>query len=85
MNNKKQSSIDWLVDEINLHLNFDQRLYLKELLEQAKAMHKDEMIEIGSKCFVDGHKGTIPCPKQNDDILLAEYWYNEIFGGQDNE
>lgn len=63
----KQSSIEWLVDEINVHLNFDQRLYLKELLEQAKAMHKEEI----RKAYWNGeyHK---------EKKLTIEY-YNETF------
>ena len=67
----KQSSIEWLVDEINVHLNFDQRLYLKELLEQAKAMHKEEI----RKAYWNGeyHK---------EKKLTIEY-YNETFNTEE--
>ena len=66
MSNNKQSSIEWLKDEISIHLNFDQRLYLKELFEQAKEMHKQEMKEM----YLRGIKNYDPTFKIKD---------NEIF------
>ena len=64
----KQSSIEWLVDEINIHLNFDQRLYLKELLEQAKAMHEEEVM--------DAHYA----PKYG---CFSKDYYNETFNAEE--
>jgi len=58
MSNNKQSSVEWLNDEL-ASLNFD---YLtgqidnkeynerhKEIIEQAKAMHKEEMVDFAMK------------------------------------
>jgi hypothetical protein len=58
MSNYKQSSVEWLNDEL-ASLNFD---YLtgqidnkeynerhKEIIEQAKAMHKEEMVDFAMK------------------------------------
>ena len=75
----KQSSIEWLAYEINVHLNFDQRLYLKELLEQAKAMHRGE-IEYAN------YYGQSLHAKYTTDLMMrenAEYYYEETFNTKD--
>ena len=38
----KQTAVEWFNDEIIIHLNFDQRLYLKDILKQAKEMEKEQ-------------------------------------------
>jgi hypothetical protein len=38
----KQTAVEWFNDEIIIHLNFDQRLYLKDILKQAKEMEKQQ-------------------------------------------
>jgi hypothetical protein len=45
MENKQQTAVEWFNDEILIHLNFDQRLYLKDIFEQAKAMEKQQKEE----------------------------------------
>jgi hypothetical protein len=42
---KQQTAVEWFNDEILIHLNFDQRLYLKDIFEQAKAMEKQQKEE----------------------------------------
>jgi hypothetical protein len=37
-----QTAVEWFNDEIIIHLNFDQRLYLKDILKQAKEMEKEQ-------------------------------------------
>jgi hypothetical protein len=32
------TAVEWFNDEILIHLNFDQRLYLKDIFEQAKEL-----------------------------------------------
>ena len=64
MSNKKQSSIEW----------FYQRILAKdinEVFEQAKAMHKEEIIE--SWIATDNELQR----------LVAEEYYTKTFGGQD--
>jgi len=38
----RQTAVEWFNDEIIIHLNFDQRLYLKDILKQAKEMEKEQ-------------------------------------------
>jgi hypothetical protein len=40
------TAVEWFNDEILIHLNFDQRLYLKNIFQQAKEMEKEQMIEL---------------------------------------
>ena len=40
----KQTAVEWFNDEILIHLNFDQRLYLKDISKQAKEMEKEQII-----------------------------------------
>jgi hypothetical protein len=62
---KKQSSIDWLVEMVS------KMGYVSvEILEQAKAMHKEEVTD----AYIDGHS-TWGVSRN------AEQYYNEIFGG----
>jgi len=37
-----QTAVEWFNDEILIHLNFDQRLYLKDIFEQAKEMEEEQ-------------------------------------------
>ena len=69
---KKQSSIDWLIEKLDQ--NFD---YVADtLIEQAKAMHKKEVEDAYDMGYLD---------YQNLTYDSAQEYYNETFGGQDNE
>ena len=76
---KKQSSIDWLVQQIwkNEPLEHEQKV-----IEQAKAMHKEEMANTWIKACED-----ILSAIENDTVAsfsseeLFEQYYNETFGG----
>jgi hypothetical protein len=39
---KEMSAVEWFNDEIFIHLNFDQRLYLKDIYNQAKEMQQEQ-------------------------------------------
>ena len=73
---KKQSSIDWLAEQRLQGVNLD------DALEQAKAMHKDEMANTWIKACED-----ILSAIENDTVAsfsseeLFEQYYNETFGG----
>ena len=71
MENKKQSSIDWLIEKLDQ--NFD---YVADtLIEQAKAMHKEEIVDafgIGAH-----YKSTSLIGYHS----MADDYYNETFGG----
>jgi len=84
----KQSSIEWLFDQFcsekfswikgsNDKIYFDKRT--SDLLHQAKAMHKEEVTDAYIECWMnDGGNGF-------HKVKEAEHYYNETFGGQDNE
>ena len=76
---KKKSSIDWLMDEIQKQRedgNTDLRTTLF-YCQQAKAMHRKEIEEAyvyGVAFQIDIKNGLSPI-----------FYYNDRFGGQDNE
>ena len=75
--NKKQSSIEWLEQEfVKLEATVGVYSVMYELIDKAKAMHKQEIIDAANKLL---YRGTGPGD------TAAEQYYNETFGGQDNE
>ena len=72
---KKQSSIDWfwsnLTDDMIGHLSSEQIGIIYKLMQQAKAMHKEEMKE--AHLIADHYPRGYEFDK----------WYNETFGGED--
>jgi hypothetical protein len=65
----KQTAVEWFNDEIIIHLNFDQRLYLKDILKQAKEMEKEQIKEAFKH-------GELPPLFVN---YNAEEYYNETY------
>ena len=61
---KKPSSVEWFFQEI-MYADVDVKVW-KELLQKAKAMHKEEIKDAVNSC---GYQDE------------AEYYYNETFGG----
>ena len=77
MSNNKQSSIDWLVEKM---LTQDWYTYKSlEYIKQAKAMHKEEIIEFAIN-FTYGTKRVGESIKK-DFIKL----YNETYGGSNEQ
>ena len=81
-NNKKQCSIDWLIDQIK---NVENQKNLTgaqwiDVVEQAKAMHKEE-IRIA---YMDGAFEKIRHLDGKEFMMPTDY-YNETFGGQDEK
>ena len=77
MSKKIQSSVDWLISCITE----DQMVKAKslnewlEIFEQAKAMHKEEIVDAYIECWMnDGGNGF-------HKVKEAEQYYNETFGG----
>ena len=71
MSDKKQSSVEWLFEKL---LNTPQNKFdWYSLLQQAKAMHRIEI----ETAWYDGISG--------GECGSREQYYNETFGGQDNE
>ena len=78
MSNNKQSSVEWLVKELNQKIDFipmNKWDEIKEVIEQAKAMHKEEIKD----AQIDGSMNS----------TLVEYriphYYNETFGGNNEQ
>jgi len=71
-NSKKQTSVEWLVSKL------PQRMlnYLKEEIEQAKAMHKEEMIEFSQEVFRNRYNQVYQSLGS-----IADDKYNETYGG----
>ena len=76
MTNKKQSSIEWLIDYIK---NLEQYDYItiQELEAKAKAMHKEEI----EMAYINGQQVN---SKSLTSLMMmenSESYYNETFGG----
>ena len=76
MSNKKQSSIEWLLQELTYDNGFGQRCIsftetvdLTPYFEQAKAMHNDEIAKAYDDAIMKG--------RQED----GNEYYNETYGG----
>jgi hypothetical protein len=80
MSNTQKSSVEWFKDEISIHLNFDQRLYLKEIFEQAKEMQKKQTVDFALKCMF-AHVVPSQATREVIEKLFDEY-YKEQFGGE---
>ena len=73
MSNNKQSSVQQFWDKIALKLTIDQLNEFMPLLEQAKAMHKNEIIE----SWHNGYNNQSP---MIDEENCGEQYYKETFG-----
>jgi len=73
---KKQSSIDWLEDKLNGVDTGVSYHYFTSIIEQAKAMHKEEVEDAYQKGRFNGQTNW---GYGND--ITAEQYYNETFGG----
>ena len=77
MSNNKQSSVEWLVTELNQKIDFipmNKWDEIKEVIEQAKAMHKEEII-------ITWHKGYNNLSPMIDEDNCGDKYYNETYGG----
>lgn len=75
MSNNKQSSVEWLFEQLKNHLDMPFN-HANEILSQAKYINKEQNIEAYKRG--DG---------QYDKVAdkLAEQYYNETYGGGNNE
>jgi hypothetical protein len=72
-NKKKQNSIDWLVEELRKYIEEPWKYVpiggKEAIVEQAKAMHKEEIMEAWIATDNDLQR------------ISAEQYYNETYGG----
>ena len=77
---KKQSSIEWLVQELNHNIEFIPLVNhwdkIRDIIQQAKKMHKYEILETFEKAYVCGYR-------DNGDGGID--YYNETFGGENEQ
>ena len=79
-----QTAVEWLVDEL-----LDGKLLMPSLIEQAKAMEKEQIIDArvsGFASSAEGWNGEIPCMKWSEMVreTKCEEYYNETYKQQDN-
>jgi hypothetical protein len=85
MSNNKQTAVDWLVEQLecfgNKHELQMSWATLDELLEQAKEMEKQQMIDFGfdTYCFISDIM-KVPFEQLSENRLNAEQYYNETYG-----
>jgi hypothetical protein len=64
----KQTAVEWLQEQLNPDMKTMQGVIIQELLEQAKAMEKEQIMKAAERW-----KGTD----------FAERYYNEQYGGDE--
>jgi len=70
----KQTAVEWLESQINLGLS---ERGLISAFKEAKQMEKEQMIDAYTECWMnDGGNGF-------HKVKEAESYYNETYGGQD--
>ena len=77
----KQSSIEWFLNEFGKQIEFvpesELDKWYKELIPKAKSMHKEEIANAWNDGHTEGMEGGY--------CTTYQEYYNETFGGQDNE
>ena len=80
-NEKQQTAVEWFNDEILIHLNFDQRLYLKDIFNQAKEMEKQQIMDAVNEGIKQGYADYIDTEWARDNDYSPEQYYNQTYGG----
>ena len=84
MSKKKQNSIEWLIEKIDFDANT--RCYSKQewysIFQQAKAMHKQEIIGASAQGYLMGAEKGFPLEAAHN---YAHQWYNNRWGGDNDE
>ena len=73
----KQGCVDWLVEEINKQKVWADPSKLEPIIQQAKAMHKEEVKESYREGRTDQQSASDSFYNRN-----AESYFNEKFGGE---
>ena len=68
----KQTSIEWLIECLSIHLTHEQKMQFEGLFQQAQDMHKKEILEAYDNIMGD----------ENGNILSGEEYYQETFGNK---
>lgn len=73
MSDKKQSSVDFILNAFNLLSDSDFKSWMLNNHDEIKAMHKEEIIETWYES------------RLLSDYISGNQYYNKTFGGQVNE
>lgn len=76
MNNKKQSSIDFIYNAFNLLSDADFKAWMLNNYDDIKAMHRNEIDE----AYSHTNNGYIYAIEKNI-IISSQQYYKETFGG----
>ena len=68
----KQTSIEWLIECLSIHLTHEQKMQFEGLFQQAQDMYKKEILEAYDNIMGD----------ENGNILSGEQYYQETFGNK---
>lgn len=82
MSNKKQTAVDWFINEINIRKCWIDLIQLQPLIEQAKQIEKEQIKNAFNEGFRQGELTEIPEINKIKDIFLfndAENYYTETY------
>ena len=87
MINDKQSSIEWLTQQVvHLDWQFLTQEKKRKICEQAKTMHKEEIVNTWSEATsLDYEIGLLDASYILCQIHNAEQYYKETFGGNNEQ
>ena len=79
MNNNKQTVVEWLSKQL---MNVEPNTFgWDKVIEQAEEMYKTQIIDACNQDEFFGEEGFGIC----EDITKGEQYYNETYGGNENE
>ena len=77
-NNKQSSSVEWLLSFIEPSLTQEQKHFFSMVIEQAKAMHKEEIEKVAEDWWNEGAGYMYDGQREYNSF---EQYYNAKFGG----
>jgi hypothetical protein len=66
---KKQTAVEWLASQLGTHIIWEETII--DIIEQAKAMEKEQIIEANEDCSTN----------ELGEFLTGEQYYNETYKG----
>jgi hypothetical protein len=85
----KQTALNWILDKLAPYIYYpyahSSGYDVEELIEQAKAMEKEQIIDArvsGFASSAEGWNGEVPCMKWSEMVreTKCEEYYNETYG-----
>ena len=67
-----QTSVEWLIECLSIHLTEEQKMQFEGLFQQAQHMHKEEILDAYDNVMDD----------EEGNILSGEEYYQETFGNK---